>query len=274
MAFMKRARDKGKAQALRLLDEIAAADEGQDAASEDNGAHATGRRSFNILAPGHKHKQLNNSEDRTGFHDDDDDDEGAGDIAEEQKDSDRKRAKGTHASAGASSSAAHVTLQGGKGMQTLHASFGGATSLTSSGAVTVANASTNVAVGSSRSSRATTRAAIFSKPDSVMDNSALPQNASGSANSATSAGNTKRGRQPQKDKNSESNAASVDEQYTPDNITNPWLAPPTAAVSIRDRSSGNQHVSSSATLQPMPASDFIREQSNEAATADIQEAFA
>ncbi len=274
MAFMKRARDKGKAQALRLLDEIAAADAGEDAASEENAAHATGRRSFNILAPGHKHKAFNNSDDRTGFHDDDDD-EGAGDEAVQQLDNGgRKRAKGASALSGASTSAVHVQLQGGKGMQTLHASLGGATSLASTGVVTVAPASASVPVDRSRSSRAASRAVILSKPDIVADNNAPPQKLSDSANAAAFSLNSKRGRQQQQDKSVEIAEASADEQRMPDTHSNPWLAPPSAAPSDRKRDNGSHRVSASAVLQPLPASDFIREQSNDAATADIQEAFA
>jgi U3 small nucleolar RNA-associated protein 14 len=272
MAFMKRARDKGKAQALRLLDEIAAADAGEEAGSGDDVAHASGRRSFNISAPGRARKAAGHSEDRVGFHDDDD--LSAGDHAEQhEEDASRKRAKGAQSWTGAAAAAATVPLQGGKGMQTLHASLGGATSLTSTGAVTVAPASAIVPADRTRSSRAASRAAIVSKPDAVNANAAQAQ-ASGSSNAGASALNIKRGRQQPHDKVSEVDATSAVEPSASDTASNPWLAPPSVASSGRERGKDSHRVSSSAVLNPLPASDFIREQSNEAASADIQEAFA
>jgi U3 small nucleolar RNA-associated protein 14 len=280
MAFMKRARDKGKAQALRLLDEIAAADAGEDAGSGDDGAHASGRRSFNIPAPGRARKAAGHSEDRVGFHDDDD--LSAGDRAEEHgEDASRKRARGSHSWAAAPAAAATVPLQGGKGMQTLHASLGGATSLTSTGAVTVlAPASAIVPADRARSSRAASRAAIVSKPDAVNANAdAVNANAalapaSGSSNAGAGAPNIKRGRRQPHDKVSEVDAAPAAELCASETTSNPWLAPSSVAASGRERGKDSHRVSSSAVLNPLPASDFIRELSNEAASADIQEAFA
>jgi hypothetical protein len=207
-----------------------------------------------------------------GFHDDDD--LSAGDHAEQhEEDASRKRAKGAQSWTGAAAAAATVPLQGGKGMQTLHASLGGATSLTSTGAVTVAPASAIVPADRTRSSRAASRAAIVSKPDAVNTSAAQAQ-ASGSSNAGASALNIKRGRQQTHDKVSEVDAASAVEPSASDTASNPWLAPPSVASSGRERGKDSHRVSSSAVLNPLPASDFIREQSNEAASADIQEAFA
>ena len=271
MAFMKRARDKGKAQAIRLLDEIAAADAGEEAASDDNAGHVSGRRSFNISAPARAHAASGDAEDRAGFRDDDDELDARNVEHQSQSDAGRKRAKGAHSLTSAASSGAAVHLQGGQGMQTLHASLGGATSLTSSGAVTVVSAS---AVDRTRSGRAATRASLSSAASAVAATSSLSQAEESAA--GANKGTSKRQRQQQQDSVFENNAVPFAAESIPDASSNPWLAPPSAAAAARDRSNGGKHssVASAAVLQPMPAADFIRPELNNAAAVDIQEAFA
>ncbi len=275
MAFMKRARDKGKAQALRLLDEIAAADAGEGAAHEDdNTERASGRRSFNITAGMRKHALPVDADDRAGFHDDDDDGGSSSARNEAERaeaDAGRKRAKAAMTSA--SSSVAPLPLQGGKGMQTLHASLGGSTSLTSTGAVSVIPASTSVVSGTSRSSRASSRAAVSSKVDTGTSNGASAQ-ANTIAEVASENGSVKRKRLQQRDGASDSNHDAFPNQSTPEPSSNPWLVHSSAAVPGHDRGNGKQKAMPSAVLHPMPAADFVREQSNNEAAVDIQEAFA
>lgn len=265
MAFMKRARDKGKAQALKLLDEIAAADEGADVASEDDVAHVPGRRSFNISAPVQKKEASADSEDRTGFHDDDDEASAGKEAGRAKADGGRKRSKAD--STAASSSGPLVPLQGGKGLQTLHASLGGSTSLTSTGAVSVVPAV--AASDRSRSSRAASRAAISSQADVPVATGTQPKQSEKTVAAGSSSGASVRPRPQQQDVASGSNAAS---QPT---SSNPWLAAPSASASGRERdSTRHSAAASAAVLQPTPAAEFIREQSNHGAEADIQEAFA
>ncbi len=271
MAFMKRARDKGKAQALRLLDEIAAADAGEEAASDDNAGHVSGRRSFNISAPARAHASSLDAEDRSGFHDDDDEPDARVGEEKPQDDTGRKRARGVHSSTSAASSGDAVRLQGGQGMQTLHASLGGSTSLTSTGAVNVAPAS---AQDRTRSGRAATRAAISSTANSVTAASSLPLADESAA--AANTGTSKKLQQLRQGNISRHNASSFAAESTAQAPSNPWLAPPSAAVSGRERGSAGKlsSIASASVLHPMPPADFIREESNNDAAADIQEAFA
>jgi hypothetical protein len=264
---MKRARDKGKAQALKLLDDIAAADEGADVASEDDAAHnVPGRRSFNISAPAQKKEASADSEDRTGFHDDDDEASAGKEAGRAKADGSRKRSKAD--STAASSSGPLVPLQGGKGLQTLHASLGGSTSLTSTGAVSVVPAP--AASDRSRSSRAANRAAISSQADVP-----VAKQSEKAVAASSSSGASVKPRPPQQEVASGSHAASRADQSMQHTCSNPWLAAPSASASGRERdNTRHSAASSSAVLQPTPAAEFIREQSNHEAEADIQDAFA
>jgi U3 small nucleolar RNA-associated protein 14 len=274
MAFMKRARDKGKAQALKLLDEIAAADAGEEAASDDNNAqHGSGRRSFNISAPARQQAASMNTENRSGFHDDDDDDDNSGaqfgaDQTRANANAGRKRA---NAESSSSSSGPPVQLQGGKGLQTLHASLGGSTSLTSTGAVTVVPATASAISNSSRSSRSASRASVSSKTDIGAAVATLPQdNKSEDAASSSAVSSRKKLQRQDNDSNPESFAL----HNTSNALSNPWLTQPSAApVSSRGRGDGDQRAAAN-VLQPMPSADFVREKSNDETAADIEEAFA
>ena len=101
-------------------------------ASDDIAGHVSGRRSFNISAPACAHAASGDAEDRACFRDDDDELHARNVEQQSQSDAGRKRVNGAHSLSSAAYSGAAVHLQGGQGMRTLHASLGGATSLTSS----------------------------------------------------------------------------------------------------------------------------------------------
>jgi hypothetical protein len=275
MAFMKRARDKGRAQALRLLDEMAAADSGDASACNDNAAPASGRRSLNNVNPARINKVLNNSEDCLGFHDDDvdnhDDDVNDDEGVDRELPDRPKRAKKMHCSASASSSGDHVHLQGGKGLQTLHASLGGSTSLTSTGAVTV-QAAAAVPTSRTRSNRSKAAAITSSAADCVVSLVSLPQsNESAPAVADRPAAARQKQQQRGDDLNCDASSLPNPTVHASAKALNPWLAPP-ASSSSEQRSTSRSKLSSA--LDSAPAAEFISEPPNNQASTDIQEAFA